>query len=239
MKIFIVILVVVVVFVATQAILTRRLINIGVALSKQAVPFSRVNLEATERILVIGDSTAVGTGAESPEVSIAGRVGQTFPNAEITNLGVNGAKTHELIPRLEKIKDQHYELIMVHIGGNDIVRFTNLDELTESIASVLDLATTLADNVTLTTTGNMGTAKLLPFASRGIYESRTRKVRTIFKEAAEKRQVLYVDLFREKPVDPFALDPDKFYAADIFHPSGEGYEDWYKIIYRTLEKISF
>ena len=239
MKIFIVILVVIIVFVATQAIQTRRLVGIGVALSKQAVPFSRVDLESTQRILIIGDSTAVGTGAESPEVSIAGRVGQSFPDAEITNLGVNGVKTQELIERLEKIKDQRYQLIMVHIGGNDIVRFTNLAELTASIASVLDLATTLADNVTLTTTGNMGTAKLLPWASRGLYESRTRKVRTIFKAASEKRGVLYVDLFREKPVDPFAMDPAKFYAADIFHPSGEGYEDWYKIIYRTLEKISF
>jgi len=238
MKILIGILLVLLLFVAYQTFNTRRLISVGIGLADRVVPFSREYTDARARILVIGDSTAVGTGAETPEVSLAGLAGGYFPDAELINRGVNGAKAHELISRLESLKGYHFDLIMIHIGGNDIVRFTDLNELALSIATVLDLTTALADNVTLTTTGNMATARLLPYGTRWRYEKRTRQVRDIFKGAAQARNVYYVDLFREKPVDPFAQDPDKYYASDEFHPSGAGYADWFTIISKSLEQIS-
>jgi len=237
MKIIIIIIVLLLLFAAVQVIKSRHFIRIGVKLADQAVSFTREIPDAEANILMIGDSTCVGTGAENPDLSIAGRVGKTFPDADVKNLGVNGAKTHELIPRLQKLDGQHFNLIMLHIGGNDIVRFTDLKELKKSIETVLELATSLADNVTLTTTGNMATARLLPFGTRWLFDKQTRKVRSIFKEAAEKYGASYVDLFREKPVDPFAQDPDKFYAPDNFHPSGAGYGDWFTIIEMSLAKI--
>ena len=227
MKYFLFLLVVFIAVIAFEYYLTRQRITIGVGLAQSAIPFER---EGTGlKILVIGDSTVVGTGASSAEQSIAGLVGKTFPEATIVNQGVNGAKVNDLIDRLEEL-DDHFDLVMVHIGGNDILRFTDYGQLGLGIDKVLDLAKEKGDKVTLTTTGNMGTARLLPFGTRWIFEKRTRKVREIFKPMAEKKGVFYVDLFREKPVDPFAQDPGKYYAADSFHPSDEGYADWYTII---------
>lgn len=236
MKTILIIFALILFVVGIEVILTWRLINVGNGLADAAakVKFERVVPSAEKKILIIGDSTAVGTGASDSKFSIAGRVGQTFPNASITNLGVNGAKTHELIPRLENLKGRHFDLVMLHIGGNDTVRFTDLEELTVNIAIVLDLTKSLGDKVTLTSTGNVGTAHLLPFGTRWAFKDRTRKVRAIFKEAAEKRGVAYVDLFREKENDPFAKDPGKFYAEDSFHPSDVGYEDWYTFIEKVL-----
>ncbi len=213
---------------------TKRLINIGRVLAMKARPFSRTKPDSGMSILVIGDSTAVGTGASSPEHSLAGLLGVHFPNASIENRGVNGAKTRELIERLKKLSDRHFDLIMIHIGGNDVVRFTERKELKHDIDSVLRLAKQLADKVVLVSTGNVGTAKLLPYGTRWLFTWRTRQVREILKSAAVKQGVSYADLFREHANDPFALEPRKYYAADFFHPSDAGYLDWFTLIKAKL-----
>lgn len=188
------------------------------------------------RIICGFEEEDTALGAEAPEFSIAGLVGDMFPDARIVNQGVVGSKTRELISRLEGLSEQ-FDLIMIHTGGNDIVRFTNFDDLKTDIKTVLTLAKTRADHVTLTTSGNIGTSKLLPLGTRWLFERRTRKVRDIFKPAAEEVGVDYIDLFRERDKDPFAKDPRKYYAADIFHPSDDGYAEWFSIISKTLEQI--
>lgn len=238
MKILIILIVLLSMVVVIETIISRRLIAIGVELANTAIPFQRELVDAEMKILMIGDSTCVGTGANSSEKSLAGLVGKTYPDASLLNLGVNGAKTHELIPRLEKLSGQHFDLIMLHIGGNDSVRRTDIGELEVSIKKVLELSTGLADHVTLTSTGNLATARLLPFGTRWIFEKQTLLVREIFKREAEAAGIIYVDLFREKSLDPFAIDPDKYYSSDSFHPSSAGYADWFTIITKGLEMIT-
>lgn len=237
MKIFLIFVVLLVVLVGYETIHTRKLISVGVGLADAAVPFERILPDAELHILVIGDSTAVGTGAQSPETSLAGLVGQKFPDASIRNLGVNGARTADLIPRLEVLEGQHYDLIMLHIGGNDTVYHTDLTVLEKDIKRVLDLSQQLGDRVILTSTGNVGTALLLPFGTRWQFERRTRKVRDIFMAAAQERDIYYSDIFRERNNDPFAQDPFQYYAVDLFHPSDVGYADWFTFIEPGLEGI--
>jgi len=221
-------------FVYTQ---TSNLISISTDLASNAVAFSK-EFGSEKHFLVIGDSTAVGTGATSAEDSIAGRLGSDYPQASITNLGINGSKTQELIPRLTSLGDKHYDFILIQIGGNDIVRRTNLAELKQSIDTVLFEAKKRADVVMLMTSGNIGTAKLLPFGTRWFFTKRTRQVREIFMKAAQIHNMPYVDIFRETKEDPFAQDPKKYYAEDIFHPSSEGYADWYTFVRMELDNFS-
>ncbi len=239
MKYILLILVLLALVVLVETLMTRRLIAIGVDLADAAIPYEREIPDAEMSILMIGDSTCVGTGAESAESSLAGLVGKYYPKASITNLGVNGAKTHELIPRLEKLNGQRFDLIMLHIGGNDSVRRTDLGELEVGIKKVLELSNELADHVVLTSTGNLATARLLPFGTRWIFERQTLRVREIFMREAKAAGVIYNDIFREAALDPFAIDPDKYYASDSFHPSSAGYADWFTIIEKGLEQLPF
>lgn len=215
----------------------RKRIVIGEALAAEAVPFERILDNPEMRILVIGDSTAVGTGAEKPEFSIAGRISADFPNASVKNLGVNGMKVHELVEKLEEIQDQRFDFISLHIGGNDIVRFTNLQQLEKDIDRAFKLTSELTDNISITVTGNMGTSTLFPYGTGWVLERQTRKVHALFIAAAEKYGAVYNNLFRERGDDPFAKNPGKYYAADEFHPSGEGYADWYEIIQPNIMKL--
>lgn len=226
MKILLVALAILLIYVAIEYLHTTRLIRIGEGLAAAAVPFSR-QTTSSQRILIIGDSTAVGTGASSPETSLAGLLGNHYPNASIENRGVNGAKIADLKPRFESIANERYDLIEIHIGGNDIVRFTNVKDIEQDLNNVLAQAKKLSDNVILITSGNVGTSVLFPAPSRFLFTKRTRQVREIFIRVAKIHDVSYVDLFHEAAEDPFAKDPAKYYAADFFHPSDAGYQFWF------------
>lgn len=233
MKYFLLVLILLVVFIAYQTIRTRRYIAIGIGLANSAIPYEQDGDGL--RILVIGDSTAVGTGAEISEGSIAGLVGKKFPQASIKNLGVNGAVTSEIIPRLEQ-DTENYDLIMIHVGGNDTRKFLPLDQLEADLNTAIDLAQEKAPAVTLTSTGSLGTAKLLPFGVRWLYTRQTYKVRNLFKRVAEEQGIPYANILRPVKEDPFAQQPKKYYSADWFHPSSEGYADWFQFIELAIDQ---
>src|SRR3989338_7153591 len=51
--------------------------------ASRARPFAVPNPKGEKRILIAGDSTAVGAGAAKPEDTIAGRLAHDFPQADI------------------------------------------------------------------------------------------------------------------------------------------------------------
>ena len=230
---------VVILFLLLQAFRTRHYIQVGVALAEAAdkVKFSQSPSNPNMRILIIGDSTIVGTGTDDPKKSLAGLVGGTFPKAEVVNKGVNGRKTKSLRNDIELLNES-YDFIMLHIGGNDLVKFTSLEELEEDVRALLVAAKQKAPKVTLVTSGNLGTSLLLPFGTRWAFTRRTRHVRDIFMRVSKDNEVAYVDLFREPEVDPFYTEPNTYYAADYFHPSSKGYALWYERIEPVLTRVA-
>lgn len=237
-KISLAILIGLVVYAAYQSIRTRYYISIGIGLANAAVKYEQHPPNPTIRILTIGDSSVVGTGSTNPLLTVAGRLGADYPTADITNLGVNGTRTQELIERFTGIQDQKYDLILIHTGGNDIVHFTSMADIESGLNQVLDVATIMSDDVIVLHGGNVGSSKLFPAPTRWIFTYRTKKVREIFIRVAAEKGVHYVDLFREGKADPFVADPKKYYGADYFHPSADGYGDWYVAIKQFLPPLS-
>lgn len=61
-------------------------------LTRLSRPLQRTPVQPSLRLLVVGDSTAVGTGATVPEASVAGLLGLAFPRLQIDNRARDGAK---------------------------------------------------------------------------------------------------------------------------------------------------
>jgi len=211
------------------------LIRKSIALVQTAVPYQQAASEATSKALFIGDSTGVGVGATDAKLSLAGRFGADFPDWNIENLSVSGRKTAELITVLEGLPANSYQLVIVQIGGNDIVQFSRLPQLRTDIGTVLSKAKHLSPRVILITAGNVGNAPLLPRPLAFLWTWRTLAVRTLFMAEAKINDVIYVDLYKDRSDDPFALDPYRYHAADLFHPSAEGYGLWYQDFKKALE----
>ena len=209
------------------------LIREGQILVRSSVPYQKIVSGATTRVLFVGDSTGVGVGATRPEDALAGRTAQDHPNWTIENLSVSGRKTAELIPVLTELGGQ-YDRVILQIGGNDITYFSDTDQLASDIALVLAEAKRLSAHVMLLTSGNVGNAPILPRPLAFLWHRRTLQVRDIFMRASGEAGVTYVDLYREKRSDPFFLEPYRYHAIDLFHPSSEGYGLWYEELKKSL-----
>ena len=200
----------------------------GMRIAEQSEPFESKFPNASKRILVVGDSTGVGTGADHPGDSIAGRIFSEYDDVEIVNLAKNGAKAEDVLGQLKTVYDKNFLIVLVQIGGNDILRFTDLEKLRRIINDVLALSVKKGRHVIFMSTGNVGLAPAFFPPISWIYTYRTRSVRPIFMRAASIAGAEYVDLFKEKGDDPFLKNPDKFYAADYLHPGSHGYGLWFE-----------
>lgn len=212
-----------------------RYVRIGKEFSKRTVPYQQHPANPTSRILVLGDSTAVGSGSATPQQSTAGRLGHDHPNADITNLAKNGTRLAD-VAKIMPTLSGHYNLILIQAGANDIIRFTDTKQITNELEQIFSQATKLFDHVVAFHSGNVGLAPFFPFYTKSLFAWRTRQLRAIYKTAAEKHNVIYVDLYTERNDDPFNPNYSYFYAADSLHLNGAGYGVWYEKITAALAK---
>lgn len=212
----------------------------GVELASRAVAFERKKPEASTRILVAGDSTAVGTGVIDPKTSTAGRFGEEYPEAEIVNLGKNGKRISELLQEIKEQKETlgRFEIVVIQIGGNDITHFTPIKEVEQDIVELLTIARTMSRKVIVLHTGDLGRSPIFPWPVNWIITYQTKLVRDVYLKATALTDTHYVDLYSLKTDDEFHTDTNRFYAVDSFHLSGDGYGVWYREIKKVLQKIN-
>ncbi len=221
----------VIALIAFQAI--RIAMNAG-KLSYKQVPYEQHPANATLKVLFMGDSTVVGTGTISNNESTAGWFGQDFPSADIKNFSLNGRRIAGLINDFKPSIGDHYNLIVIQIGANDIMRFTSYKDIERDLSILIDRVKGLANHVVILHSGNVGLSPIFSWPFNSIFTQRSRDVRQIYLQKAKETGVLYVDLFQEREDDFFLKDINKYYSVDHLHPSGAGYRWWYDNIRKTL-----
>jgi lysophospholipase L1-like esterase len=215
----------VVAFFVIEGVLLGKALVLGWELSRSSSAFQRTVNDASHRLLVVGDSTAVGTGAQ-PDESVAGRLAALLPNVSVVNLAENGAKAADLVGQLEAAPDLVFDAVLVQIGGNDILRFTRLSTIRQAMHRALQIAHDKAGLVVLMSTGDVGIAPGLPFPINQLYSWRTPRVHAVLRDAAQSTHTEYVDLYTPSLDDPFVEEPERFHAYDGLHPSASGYAAW-------------
>ena len=180
-----------------------------------------------KRLLVVGDSTAVGTGASAPQDSVPGLIGQQHPQWRIDNLAANGAKFADVIEQLESAPSG-YDMVLVLAGGNDVIRFTSQDTLRAQVQQTAALAKTKGETVVLMPCGNVGHAPFFWPPLSWAMSRRSEKLHALVRGVAADEQLRYVSLLKPREQDPFVLHSQELNAADGLHPSSAGYREWYR-----------
>lgn len=192
-------------------------------------------LEEPIRILVVGDSTAVGTGSETSESSTAGRLGAKYPDAEIVNLAQNGLRISELSPILESIdSNEHFDIVLIQIGANDIIRFTSTKKIEGGIRKVLEKTKSLGEKVIVLHSGDIGESRFFPWYVRPLLTKKSLKTREIYIKQANIYGASYVDLISASSSKLFLEDYNKYYAKDLLHLTGDGYGLWFDEINKQI-----
>ncbi len=199
-------------------------------------PFEQIRPNASFHVLFAGDSTVVGIGAATPQESTAGWFSKEFPNASIHNISRNGWKIDDLIKALEK-DTALYDVIVLQIGANDIIRLTPMPSIAKGVRTLLTLAKQKSPRTIILHSGKVGTAPMFIWPLSWIFTERSYQTRHIYQQAALELGADYVDLIGMNVDQLYLRNQKDYYAPDHLHLSSQGYRIWYNAIRSFLHEV--
>lgn len=181
------------------------------------------------RILVLGDSTATGVGADSREQTVGATVATgvaalTGRPVELRNLANSGATSPQLLAQVDRglaaMSDP--EVALVLIGANDVAHRLDQAAAVRALARAVTRLREAGAEVVVATCPDLGSIRPVPQPLRSLGERWSRDLaakQTVAVVEAGGRTVSLGDLlgpqFRELPAVMF--------SADRYHPSAAGY----------------
>jgi lysophospholipase L1-like esterase len=93
-------------------------------------------LPAGSTVIALGDSLTYGYGA-SPETAYP-TVLADLSKWRVINAGVNGDTSSDVLARVEKITKQNPNLVLLGVGGNDVLQRIQSDTTRANITAIID-----------------------------------------------------------------------------------------------------
>lgn len=186
--------------------------------------------------VVIGDSTSLGQGATKQTENYSYQFAQTtllpkYPSIKISNLGVSGAKTIDVIEKqLEPAIALNSDLIMLSLGANDVTGLVSDADFRQNYTTILQKLTTSKAQVVLLNIPAFSTVPLMWQPYRWLADQRGRQFNQIVVDIVQNHpNVKIVDIYNGTEPE-FRLYPDRNFAQDKYHPSSAGYGVWARVI---------
>jgi hypothetical protein len=213
-------------------------LQVGKRVTRGSVAFEKLSPTLKQHILVLGDSTMYGAGIKQKANTMGGLLAAQYPKATIETLAVNGDKVANLQGQLSLAKFDHYSLIMIGIGGNDIVGLTDFKRLASELDSFLRLASQKSSQIVLFQCVNVGNIGFFLFPLNYFYSHRCLVLSKVFEAVSSKyTDVLFVNLYRSKQEDFYTKKSrGMFIAEDSFHPSDYANRFFFKLIWDRMVK---
>lgn len=174
-----------------------------------------VALAATGPLWVaLGDSTAQGIGASSPDLGYVGQLdrameahwGQAW---RVVNLSRSGARAiHVLdsqLPRLEAL-GQRPDLVTCAVGANDVVNRTPREKVEEQLRRIIE---------------RLPEGAVVATIPQGLRQEPSLRLNRLIRSQAEARGLVVADVY-----DHTGPPWDGKLAEDRFHPGALGYAHW-------------
>lgn len=176
----------------------------------------------------LGDSTAAGVGVGSAADALPSLVAKERAE-RATVLAVSGDTIEDVlrdqVPRVESLRPA---VIYVSVGANDVTHLTKTKQFEQRYRR---LVRELPD-VPLVLLGvpDMGAPTRLAQPLRAIAGWRGRRLDAAIRAVADDTpRATYVDIAGHTG-PPFRRNPDRYFAADRYHPSAEGYALWVEAV---------
>ena len=180
------------------------------------------------RLLVIGDSTAAGTGAPTQEEALPGSLARelharTGRGVIWRAVGENGADTGEFLERhLTDALARPADLVFVSLGANDALHARAASAFARDLRQVLETLSDRLPNarILMANLPIFIRFEVLPEPLRTVLYRHSRNL-----ERAAARVIARDARWMITDQVPPPYGPD-FFASDRFHPSPSGYADW-------------
>ena len=186
----------------------------------------------------LGDSTAYGVGVTDGADGVASIVARQR-GERVAMLAVSGATMADLRrDQLPAVASLAPDRVYVSIGANDVTHVTSREAFRDGYQALLRA---LPPEVELVVLGvpDMGAPPRLLQPLRAVAGARGRQLDAIARRAVadatgrRRGATTYVDV--EGGTGPaFRRDPDRYFAADGYHPSADGYRLWADVVLATV-----
>ena len=168
------------------------------------------------RLLVLGDSTAVGTGVEQMADAVAGQLARRLPQSVAWRVvGANGMTAAEVRERhLAEALSDPADIAVVLVGWNDALRLRPAAEFRENLGAVLDALVKRNPDAQVVVVGPpvFSDFAAMPQPLRSALGAHARGLGRVAARVAADYRAIVVPGFDGVHV-----------ASDRFHPDAEGY----------------
>lgn len=177
------------------------------------------------RLLLLGDSTIAGVGADTQEDALPGNLAREL--AARTGRGVtwravgrNGATSRDLITDyLDDATDEAYDIVFLSIGANDALGLRSRWAFGRDIRTLLARLRAVSPLVLMSSLPAFHRFELLPNPLRWNLYLHSQSLEDEARATAARTDGVHIS----PPPPPYT---EGFFATDRFHPSAKGYREW-------------
>ncbi|MFW2177115.1 MULTISPECIES: GDSL-type esterase/lipase family protein [unclassified Moraxella] len=176
------------------------------------------------KVIALGDSLTFGYGA-TPETAyptvLANKTGW-----EVINEGVSGDTSEGVLKRLDKVIEVNPKLLLLGIGGNDVLQRVAPTTTTSNINQIIDKLKSANIPMVLIAEPYFSTSALLGVASDN----------PIYEQIAKDKDVI---LFAKGDGGWSKILSDEKLKSDQIHANAEGYAKFAENLYAFLKELGF
>lgn len=190
-------------------------------------------------LVVMGDSTAVGQGAEYESgiaVAAAQHLARRGP-VILRNLGVSGATwTDVRAAQLPAAVRASPDVVVLAAGANDVTHLTPLGSVQRDIEHTVAALRAANPRVRVVLTGapDMGAVPRFLPPLRWVATWRTRRLNAAVEKTAAELAVTVAPIARR--TGALFRSNRGLFAADDFHPNARGYATWNPVLAEALDR---
>ncbi len=176
--------------------------------------FTNTYAQNEQTILFFGDSITAGYGLETEQAFpalIQQKIDSLELNYSVVNAGLSGETTAGGLRRVDWILQQHVDIFVLELGGNDGLRGIDPQSSKQNLQGIIDKVQQKYPEAEIVLTGMQAPPNL-----GDIY---TDEFRSIFYELAEENDVTFMPFILKE----VAGNPD-LNQSDGIHPTAEGHQ---------------
>lgn len=178
-------------------------------------------IERSSNIVALGDSLTFGYGGN----------GTTYPQElqkiieiKVINEGISGDTSKDVLDRLPSVMDNKpISLVILAIGGNDMLRGSNDIEITSNINQIIDYFKSLNIEVVLLAEPRPSSAGLIV----GLNDAK------FYKKIAQEKNILLIEEAFSNPLSKKEL------KSDLIHLNSQGYREVANKVAYFLKKSGY
>lgn len=217
----------------------RGRIALGRALAARTRAAEAHPQEPAATLVVLGDSTGVGVGADDPAESVAGRIAAAHPGLRIRNYAVSGAEACHLAAQLDRHGDGPIDIALIQCCANDVRNRVPVEEVERDLEAVVARCRARGAFVAIMPGCNFSHAPFFrPLVAPPRYTRRAMRLHAMIHQVAERHGAVYVDLFDMDASHDFFRQGRRYFCADGLHPSGEGYRVWFERLVARVPRLA-